>query len=639
MCGVAGVFSGVDLGSRKLASDWSAAAALLHHRGPDQKAISYGQKHVLINTRLKVQDLSAAADLPFQLPDYGLSLAYNGEVSNFEELVQSFGLASKYGLRTKSDTEVLALLYVELGIEFLQQLTGMFSLAIVDQRRQKAFLVRDFFGITPLYYRSRAGELQFASELKVLRHWNQGQVSVNRQAIFDLLTLGYIPQTQTPYQEILELDKGHLIEFDLTTGHHEVKKYYQLHYREDTNIGEAQAASKIHQLMADSVRRNMISDAPLGMTLSGGIDTSAILGLAHEMGRSQGLHTFSIKVDESSFDESRFQRQMSAKTGSTHHEILFTAKHVSENIVQHIAFLDEPSANGATLPSFVLSREAASHVKVLLSGEGGDEIFNAYDTHLAFKVRELYLRLPTFIRQAIRRGVAGLPTRHNKLSFDFRAKRFVEGSELPTASAHIFWRHGFREANIRSLMFGGEGLRSTYDLFEDILGRQAGIEGLNGVSFLDLDQYLYGDLMVKNDRMMMAHSVESRFPLLDRPLVEYMTTVPRNLRIKGWRPRYIEKRAMKNVLPREILKRSSFGLEMPHSKWLLGPLRHLVEEHLSHNAVQEAALFDPVVVRKMWHEHESGTVDHGRGLWTLISCQIWHRLFVGSSDYLKYFRL
>lgn len=636
MCGIAGIFSSEKLNPKSEMFSSHSPLKLLRHRGPDQQNSTLANHFALFNTRLMVQDSSSAADLPFQIEAHGIWVAYNGEISNFQELARTHKLAQKYVLRSKSDTEVIALLYLELGIEFLESLSGMFSIAIVDSRKGVAYLVRDFFGITPLFYREFDSSVQFSSELKVLRYWSESKPTVDRQSVYDLLTLGYIPQTATPYSEIRELDKGHFLEFDLATGRRSLTKYYQLKYCENLSISERDASQAIFELFENSVRRNLVCEAPVGLTLSGGIDTSSILAMVHRLGKTDGMNTFSIRVDESTFDESKFQRLMSARTGSQHHEVLFTAKDVAENVVRHIAYMDEPSANGATLPSFILSREASKHVKVLLSGEGGDEIFNAYETHLAAVVRKYYRCLPASVRKVAGWSARRLPLSLDKLSFDFKAKRFVEGAELPLAAAHIFWRHGFREQNIRALVLGGDKMRSTYDLFEELDSRNESYSQLNRISCLDLDQYLYGDLMVKNDRMMMAHSVESRFPFLDRPLVEYMATVPGNLRLSRFRPRYIQKRAMAEILPGEILRRRSFGLELPHSKWLLGPLRFLVDEYLSKKSVVRSGLFDPDVVARVWSEHERREVDHGRGLWTLIVCQIWHQLFIESEGYLEH---
>jgi len=637
MCGIAGI---VSLGSRLDDADVAHTrrmTEILRHRGPDATGYHVHDRCALGNTRLKILDLSNQANLPMASADGAIQIAYNGEVTNFRELVEEFELEKKYAFRTSSDTEVLVHLYEELGIEFVNHLSGMFAFALLDQRTEKVYIVRDFFGIRPLFFMVKNERLHFASEIKSFLQLPYFDDTLDYEAVFHYFGLAYIPDRLTPYRDVEELMGGRLVEVDLRTGRWEERSYYEPHYRTDPTITEQDILDPLRDAMRDAVRRNLISDAPLGLTLSGGFDTGSILALAHDLDPSRPVHTFSIVMDQASYDESRYQRILVDRFKPIHHSITVGPQQTVDYLVEHMAYLDEPSGDGACVPSYLLAKEASKFVSVLLSGEGGDEVFNAYETHAAYKARRLYRAMaPRPLRSLLRRGVHRMPCSYNKLSPDFVAKRFVDGSELDVPRAHYHWRHVLDDAEQRRLLPGIGDVRPTDSFFSDTYDSVDFPSGLDRVSLIDLKYFFIGDLMVKNDRTFMAHSVEARFPYMDRKLFELVSSIPPGLRIKRFRRRYIQKEAVKSLMPRQIYRRQNMGLEMPHSHWFMGEFRALFDRYLDRKTVEKTGLLSYDAVRSMKEDHLARRKDYGRALWCVVNFLIWFDLFVGRKDYKDY---
>lgn len=637
MCGIAGVLV-LDgrLNDRDLAEARNMTA-LLQHRGPDDRGFAHGDRYALGNTRLKIIDLSDNARLPMANDDESIWMAYNGEVTNFRDLKQEFKLEEKYNFRSTSDTEVLLRLYEELGIDFLKHLTGMFAFCLIDKRKDKAYLVRDFYGIRPLFFMQKKDRLYFSSEIKSFLDLDRFQGTLDHEATFHFLSLAYIPDRFTPFEEVRELQGSCLIEVDLRSGECEEREYYKLRYDPDYSMDEEQTVLELREKMLDSVRRNLISDAPLGMTLSGGVDTSSILALANECGQAQDMHTFSIVMDEPSFNEKRYQDSVVEFFKPIHHEIVVRPGDVMEALVSHMAFMDEPSGDGAAIPSYILAREAKKFVSVLLSGEGGDEVFNAYETHVAYKARKFYRRYFAKPFRLLAKWFAyRMPTSYSKLSLDFVAKRFATGSELSVPESHFFWRHAFSAKDKKLLMPSHSDYLPTEHFFVDLYNKLDFASDLNRISAIDIKYYFIGDLMVKNDRTFMAHSVEARFPFMDRLLTEYVSRIPPGMRIKGFSRRYMEKRAMKPLLPKKIWRRKNMGLEMPHSNWFIGEMRGLADQYFSKKNIEKTEIFDYRTIQNMWQQHLSRKQDHGRSLWCVLNYLVWFDLFVYNRDYKKY---
>lgn len=637
MCGIAAIIS---LGTPVDERDVAAAADMvrrIRHRGPDQTGYDHDDRVALANARLRIIDTSTRGDLPMKNGDGNVRLAYNGEITNFRELAQRFGLHDKYGFRSGTDTEVLLHLYEDMGISLLDHLTGMFAFVLYDRAAGKVFVVRDFFGLRPLFFMEAGDRLYIASEIKAFLGLPRFRPDIDFEAIHDFLTLAYIPGERTPFRQIRELRGGEMIEVDLRTSAARRRVYFRPRYAPDAAIDEATAVTEVRRRMIDAVRRNLIADAPLGLTLSGGVDTSSILAMAALQKPPEEIHTFSIAMDEPSFDESRYQRAAVAHIRPTHHEIRVTPRMVLDELVRTNAFMDEPSGDGAAIPSFILARHAGRYVRSLLSGEGGDEMFNAYETHLAWKARRQYRLWTTpAMRRAIRSVAGRLPVSYRKLSFDFLFRRFSEGAEKDTARAHVHWRHAFSEDEKQRLMPACAEFEPTDDGFARRFAGYDFDDELDRISALDIETFFIDDLMVKNDRTFMAHAIEARFPLMDKALFDFVSTIPSELRIKGWTRRYIEKQAMRPFLPRATFRRGNFGLEMPHAIWFRSEFREAAERYFSREHVERTGFLRHEPVAEFWRLHLEGRRDYGRPLWCLLNLLVWFDLYVADGDHERY---
>lgn len=633
MCGIAGTLS-LDgrLGEEEV-DRVGAMTALLRHRGPDGERVLVDARAAIGNTRLRVTDPSPAADLPMIRAGGDLWLAFNGAVTNFRELAARHRLAERRPLETGSDAEVVLRLYEQRGLGLLDELNGMYAFCLYDRAAGKVWLARDPHGQRPLFYALSPGRLHFASEIKALLEQPRIDRRLDQAAFWDYFSLGYIPGESTPFMGVRELRGGCLLEVDLDAGSWDLRRFHSLRLRADESLDEEESARKLRSLLEGSLARSLDCDAPVGLTLSGGVDSSSLLALASRAGKTP--HTFSLRVDEPSFDESAFQRLMVRTTGSVHHEIAFRPEEVLEHARACVAHLDEPTANGAAIPSFLIAREARKHVKVLLSGEGGDELFSAYETHRVVWLRSVYRRLlGPGARSLARRAARLLPATHAKLSLDFLLKRFIEGAELELPAAHLYWRHAFTEGEKARLMPAAGG-RPTDALFAEVASGIGG-DDLARVAAIDLTYYFIDDLMVKNDRTFMAHSVEARFPYMDREVVELALRLPSRFKVRRLAGRLVQKRAMRDLLPRRILARSNMGLETPYSAWLAGPLRSLAETYFSPERLARSGLIDHEALSGLWAEHLAYRRDNGRGLWCALNFLIWFDLFVYEGDYKKH---
>jgi asparagine synthase (glutamine-hydrolysing) len=639
MCGIAGL---IGLTKEKITelqfSNVQKMTSCLKHRGPDSIGHYKDDYVILGNTRLSVMDVSDNAFLPMSCNEKKIWLAYNGEISNFKELKEKHLLPEKFPFKSTSDSEVIIYLYKLLGIDFLKELSGMFAFCLVDLEKEKAFLVRDFYGILPFFVYQNNTELYFASEIKALLEIPSLVPRINKEAIYHYFTLGYIPDSLTAFEDIVELRGGELLEICLKSKNIEKKIYYDLDFQENLNISEKEAISKTRELLVNSVERNLISDAPVGVALSGGVDSSAIIGIMKHLGKTKNTHSYSLKINHAGFDESSYQKIVRDYARTIHHEISVGSQEVIDTIYQQIAFADEPSANGGSIPAFLLAKEAKKEVKVLLSGEGGDEIFNAYPTIAAYQYRKIYRKTPSPIRTILRETVSMLPANYNKLSFEFKAKRFTKGSELETPDAHLFWRHVFTKEQKASLLNYQIKGKETEEFFRNIFNNPKIKNEINKLSMIDIKHFFIDDLMVKNDRTMLASSIENRFPFMDRILVDYVSKLPVKYKVQGIANlRWVEKEAMKPFLPKEIYEREGFGIEMPHAFWFLGELGIFARKYINKDFVEKTEILNWDFIENIWNKHLSGKQDFGRPIWAILNFLIWYDLYFLSKNH-RHFR-
>ncbi|MHB1192720.1 MAG: asparagine synthase (glutamine-hydrolyzing) [Longimicrobiales bacterium] len=631
MCGICGVLR---LGGAPLELPGGLLDRMtdtLAHRGPDDRGTWVGEKAALGARRLAVVDLSAAGHQPMVGEDGSVVLVHNGEVYNFRELEQRHRLREGHAFRSRTDTEVLLHLYEELGMDMVPELDGMFAFAVWDGREREFYLVRDRYGIKPLFWQRDGEHLRFASEIKALLADRRVPRQASFQALHDYLALGYVPGTQTAFQGIHEVPPGHWMRVG-ADGSVTLRRYWDLEFAEDDALGEREVAERALELMDAAVGRQLVSDVPVGVLLSGGLDSSALAAL---MLRRVGepIRTYTVGFEDPTFDERAPARRVAAHLGTIHRDVVVTPGVVREMLPSYLRWIDEPYADGSAIPTWCVSALAKEDVTVLLSGEGGDEAFAGYDTHAAFKVAALARRIPRAVRRGVVAPLVGLlPVSHEKLSLEFRMKRFLGGLDLDPVDAHLWWRVVLSAERRRALLAPAvleAGAEAPERWFRDVWNRSSARDGLNRILHVDSAVFLPDDLMVKNDRMTMAHSLEARVPFTDLELTRWMATVPARLKLPGLRKKHILRQALRGLLPPEILAKKKVGLEMPYSRWLAADLKDVLLDWCGPERVRAVGLFRADAVAALVQEHLERRHDHGRPLWALMSFMMWHEMYLG----------
>ena len=605
----------------------------LAHRGPNDRGVWCDDRIALGHRRLSVIDLSAAGRQPMGNEDGSIQIVYNGEVYNFRELRKKHALAERgHIFRSRTDTEVLIHLYETIGLEkMLPELNGMFAFAIWDANQEMLYLARDRYGVKPLFYQVDDRYIRFGSEIKAIIADERVARTPSLQALHDFLSFDYVPGRQTAFEGIYELPAGHWLRMD-TAGNITMRPYCDLSFREDSSIDESSAVEKARELLQQSVERQLVADVPVGVLLSGGMDSSTLVGLMHRC-VSDSVHTYSVGFEDPSFNELPYARMVAQKFNTVHREVVVTPDLVRSLLPKYLTYIDEPYADGSAIPTYYVCQLAKDDVVVVLSGEGGDEIFAGYETYAAYQVSRWFRRVPRWLRRNLIAPLVNcLPVSDKKLSLEFKLKRFLGGQDLSPAQAHFWWRVVLTEAQKLSLytphvleqIVPQASERHFVDRFEQSSAK----DSLSRLFEIDCSVFLPDDLMVKNDRMSMAHSLEARVPMTDVELTNYMSTVPSELKLRSLRKKHIMRRAMEGILPAEILDKKKVGLEMPYSRWFKHELKDLLTSYLGPKRISDTGLFRIEAVQTLVADHLAGRVDHGRALWGLLNYMMWLELYV-----------
>ena len=627
MCGIAGIFTPTPDRARR--EELKRMVAALEHRGPDSAGVRWQGGCGLAACRLAVIDPSDAGRQPMANEDGSVCLAYNGEVYNFHDLKLRFGLQHGHVFRSRTDTEVLVHLYEELGLEFLEHLNGMYALALWDERSRTLHLARDPFGIKPLFYTFQGDTLCFSSELQALLKVDGCAAIPDRQALHAYLGFGYIPGELTPFEGIRELAPGHVLSVEADTGKTSCTGFHDFESNVDHSLTEADAVERCRRLLRAAVERHLVADVPVGVMLSGGLDSSTISALAARVRGDGAFHTFSLAFDDESHDESRFAALMAKQVGTIHHEVRVTPEHVVRALAANIRHMGEPMADSAPLPLYLLAEEARDHVTVLLSGEGGDEMFAGYSTYSAYRARALYRRLPRLARRTLRAAVDLLPVSHRRLSFDSLARRFATGAELDVPQAHFHWRRMLSAEQAAKVLADPEayaGFAPPEQLFVQQYSDSTAPDELSRLMEIDRRYHLGDKLLPQTDRMTMAHSLEGRVPFCDLELARFLSSVPTAIKFKHGRKKHLLKKAVGSLLPPEILGKKKLGLQLPYSAWLCGPLKSWAEEIVMSERIDAGGLLSSADVRTLWAEHQARRADHGYALWGLLNYALWSEM-------------
>ena len=630
MCGITG-WANLDSFTRQP----EGAKDLLHsmcerivHRGPDSEGLFVTSGVALGMRRLAIIDLITGEQPAFN-EDRSVAVILNGEIYNYRELRSDLEKKG-HSFRSASDTEVLPHLYEEYGEKMVSHLNGMFAFALWDDKRRRLLIARDRFGEKPLYWGVFDKTLFFASEPKVLLAHPSVKPSLNLQALRQYLSFDYIPAPLSIYEGINKLPAAH--QLILEEGKVTVERYWRLSYETKQPVpSEDEAAEHLRELLADSVRMRLVSDVPLGVLLSGGVDSSTIAALACRTS-SETVKTFSISFAEASFDESLYARAVAKFLGTDHHEERLSAN-LAANLVSEIgSWMDEPFSDPSLVPTYLLSRFTRKHVTVALGGDGGDELFAGYPMYAGHRWASVYAQFPSLLKKGlIEPLVRLLPVKTKNLSFDYKAHRFVVGDSYDVVTRHHVWFGSFTPEQQNLLL-----TRDVLDKTDGEIYREARLmleecednDVVTQMQSLDTRLYLAEDILTKVDRASMAVSLEVRAPFLDPRVAEFAASLPCNYRLRRHKTKYILKRAVKDLLPPFVTRRGKKGFGVPVAEWLKVKLRPLARDLLSPERVKRAGVFDPAYVTRLQDEHERGVANHRKLLWTLLMFELWHESFI-----------
>jgi asparagine synthase (glutamine-hydrolysing) len=630
MCGIAGYLCR-EPDARPPSGLAQAMAHTLRHRGPDHLGAYEDGPLALGHSRLSIIDLRPEANQPMLVDNGALALVYNGEVYNFKAL-RSRLVQNGATFRSRSDTEVILQLYREKGLDFVNDLRGMFALALWDKMEQRLVLARDRTGQKPLFYHWGRRGLSFASELRaLLLDPELDQRSIDDQALHHYLSLGYVPSRHCIFKGAAKVQPGSLVVIDHQRDTLEQRRYWQLDYRPQRR-STAEAVETLRALLADAVQMRMVSDVPLGAFLSGGIDSSAVVAFMAQAS-TEPVRTFSIGFDEKDYSEVTYARQVARIFGTRHEEEIMRPDAVAL-LPRLVACYGEPFADPSAVPTYLLSQMTRRSVTVALSGDGGDEAFAGYTRYAHERIARFYRRLPGWFgpplaglidRRLPGRGAGVWGELANDVRQQARRWQMPDGIRYQAQFGH------FPPDQLHALYTperADQALRSAAELFEEMFRERNIGDPVNRLLDLDTRSYLPDDIFVKVDIASMAHSLEVRSPLVDHKLLEFAATLPAEQKLYGLRGKHLFRKALQGILPRNILYRRKRGFGIPHARWLRHELRSMAREVLLSRRARQRGFFKTQAVEQLLQQHDSGRINHGMRLWNLLWLELWQREFV-----------
>ncbi len=629
MCGIVGFLTrkASDIPEREVLR---GMRDVLIHRGPDDAGEfvrPIGEKGPFVflgHRRLSIIDLGTGHQ-PLSTEDEKVWVVFNGEIYNFRELREELRKRG-HRFRTQSDTEVIAHAYEEYKENCFRHFNGMFAIGIWDEKEDRLVLARDRLGKKPLYYSFINETFVFASELKAIMAYPPFSRRVDPVSLMKYLFFEFIPCPHTIFKDAKKLPAASYLIWDKKGS--EVKPYWSPFdfKRGEENLSEAEAELRIIELLEESVKRRLISDVPLGVFLSGGIDSSTVAALAQKEVPGK-IKTFSIGFEDPSFDESRYASLASKYIGTEHYEQTMTPSDLINIVPTLPDILDEPMADASILPTYLLSKFTREHVTVALGGDGGDEIFAGYPTYLAHKFATQYDRYLGLFHPAINFFGNLLPVSDDNISFDFKVKKFLSGIGYPNGIRNSVWLGSFPFSENRKVLSPEVLSQFSEDrLTEDICLHEREYpcdDQITKIQYLDLKLYFQESILVKVDRASMACSLEVRAPFLDHELIEFMMGLPSEWKLKGFTPKHILKKAVKHLLPDEVITRPKKGFGVPIAKWVKGPLNSLFRELLAFDRIRDEGFLNPEYVSALLKNHLANKRDNRKQLWTLLIWELW----------------
>ncbi|MEZ5346271.1 MAG: asparagine synthase (glutamine-hydrolyzing) [Pyrinomonadaceae bacterium] len=625
MCGIAG-FITKDRDARGSEREilLDKMCSVITHRGPDEQGTTVRGRAALGMRRLSIIDLKGGQQ-PIYNEDGSKFIVFNGEIYNYRELrseLESHGCRFK----TNSDTETIIHAFEIFGPKCLEKLRGMFAFAIWDEKDESLFIARDRVGKKPLFYSLLPnGDLVFGSELKSLLEYPGVSREIDLDALDAYLTFGYVPEDFCIFRNTQKLPPGQFLTF--SSGKVKTEEYWNFKYQEiEETKDESGYIDELREKIRDAVKVRLISEVPLGAFLSGGVDSSAVVGMMSQI-LNKPVKTFSIGFNEDSFDELKYARIAAKHFKTEHHEFVVTPDLVDE-IDQLVWHFDEPFADSSALPTFMVSKMARDFVTVVLSGDGGDELFAGYTRYLIDKKRSGLEKLPKAIRSGLLKPLS------ESLPHGAKGRNFLYNTSLDAVDRYIdsisqFGKLKKKELYSEKLRENLSAGRSSESVFRSIAQSVSTGDPIDNLLYLDSKTYLPGDILTKVDRMSMAASLEARVPLLDQELIDFVTTkIPAGLKLKRTETKYIFKKALDGIVPDEILYREKQGFGVPINEWINDQLRERIRGTLLENKSLERGYFDPKYIIRLLNEHSAGRRDHSHPLWVLWMLELWHRRFV-----------
>jgi len=605
----------------------------LGHRGPDDEGeiihdsgdLSIGLGH----KRLSIIDLSSAAKQPMTNEDESIWLVFNGEIYNFKELRRELEQKG-HRFKSRSDSEVIIHLYEEKGTRCLERLKGMFAFALWDDRSHSLFMARDRIGKKPLHYVWSQDGIVFASEIKALLRHPMVCKEIDLNSLNKYLTYEYVPAPNTIFKSIKKIEPGHYLL--VQKGEIQSTRYWDIPLA-DNPIGyktEDEYLEELREILERAVTARLVADVPVGVLLSGGLDSGLVAALATK--QNQQLECFSIGFEEPSFDESVYAGQIAQSLKVKHQLKIFNMEEMLENLYALPDIMDEPLADASILPTYLLSKFTSDRVKVALSGDGGDELFAGYQTYQAHKLVTYYNSLPAFLRNSLKSLTSYIPVSHNNLSTDFKIKQFMKGVGVSSEIRFFIWMGAFIDQEKRALLSpeikAELGHHNTYeDIFHHINTSRLSND-LERILYLSMKLYLQDGILVKVDRASMANSLEVRCPLLDQEFVEFVCRLPMLYKLNGFKTKYLLKKAAEGIIPEGIANRPKKGFGIPISRWLTGELREFMLDHLSEDRIKKQGLFNHGYIKELMEQHLAKKKDNRKLLWTLLVFQIWYNRYI-----------
>lgn len=616
MCGIAGF---IGEGNREILENITNT---LRHRGPDDVGFFLEGKVGLGHRRLSIIDLNTGRQ-PIFSEDKSVVVVFNGEIYNFLELKKELEKKG-HNFSTQTDTEVIVHLYEEVGEQVFSRLNGMFAIALYDKKQEKLILARDRLGEKPLHYAKFGQTLIFGSEIKALLQHPLVKRDLDFNSLNKYLVYEYVPSPATIFKNIYKLKPGEYLVYQ--KGNLAIKTYWDISFDKYEKLSEKDYLDQLDQRLAEAVKKRLISDVPLGIFLSGGIDSTTI-GYYAQKSAATNIKTFCIGFEDSSFDESAYAKLAADFLKTEHYHQVFSSKDLLD-LIPHIAeMLDEPLADASIVPTYLLSKFTRQKVTVALGGDGGDELFAGYPTFQAYKLFKFYQRFPGFLRQLTSLLINRLPTSFDNISFDFRLKKFILGEQYQPEIRNQIWLGSFLPAEVGSLLKPElKNQLQNNDLFEDINNLLKNIKSEkeeNRLIYLYLKQYLQDDILVKVDRASMFNSLEVRAPFLDHTLVDFINSIPFEYKLKGWTTKYLLKKLMADKLPKEIINRPKKGFGIPVAKWISEDLKDFVLDILAESKIKREGIFNYDYIKILLEDHLSGRKDHRKRLWALIIFEEW----------------